>query len=72
MFDYPGDLRPGQSLPERREGRKRMDDVSDASKFYDQNSHSVVGQTFRPICGTNMDRREGLSYLKRSIISDVE
>ena len=28
-------------LPKSRQGRKRMDDVANASKFYDQNSHSV-------------------------------
>ena len=64
-----------------------MDDVANASKFYDQNTHSLAGhyclshirnkhgQAGMPVLtynGTNMDRLERLSYLTRLIMSEVE
>ena len=50
-----------------------MDDVPNASKFYDQNAHSLEDSIKAcPICGTEVDRFGSSAYLTRLINSEVE
>src|ERR1044072_2437720 len=43
MFYHPGDFCVGHRLPNRCQRRQRVHDVADASEFYDQYTHYLVG-----------------------------
>ena len=85
MFYYPGDLCVRHGLPNCRDRRQRVDDVTDASQFYDKNAHpkfritlSVIFPIYstfnQTVVGLKQRSSNFLDYIsiKRAIMSDVE